>query len=223
MDSLDLRVILGAESLPPTTVVTPSGRSHSITRCLIRHDRHPDPVPRSAGCWAPNKPSIDFGGGPTFPEFVIVVLLERSGWEARWIKNWAGGIEPCVRPGESRPVPSSVADRIRPIQDAVPHFRGGGAWDILGWRGGEILFIESKQHRSSDRLRASQIAWMDAALERGFAASSFTIVEYDAPRLSRVAAGDARVDMDGKPEKSAAGTTESTRRPQRTPGDRAIE
>ena len=78
-------------------------------------------------------------------ELVIVRLLERQDWEARWLKNWTGGREMCIDVGRARPLPQDVGDMLRRIDRRAAIVTGGGAWDILAWRGGEYLCIESKR------------------------------------------------------------------------------
>jgi hypothetical protein len=59
----------------------------------------------------------------------------------------------------------------------------------MAWRADEHVFLESKQHHSGDRLRPSQILFLEAALEEGVPLDSFMIVAYDAgPRAARKAA-----------------------------------
>jgi len=54
---------------------------------------------------------------------------------------------------------------------------GGGCWDIFAWRGAEVVFVESKQHKQ-DRVRETQRIWLDSARAEGV--SSFAIVEWKA-------------------------------------------
>lgn len=181
ISSTDLAGILGTEARPDVVVQLPqSGREVSIRVQLRRETRHADPVPRAASCWAPNKPSIDFQGRPTFPEFVLVRLLEDAGWGARWIKNWAGGREFCADSDRAAELPLVAAEMFSAIHESAAELRGSGSWDVFAWRADEFLFIESKQHRSSDRLNDNQRIWLEAALHIGISAKSFAIIEYDA-------------------------------------------
>jgi hypothetical protein len=178
--AFELAQLLDADLRPAVKITTAAGRTVEVARYLRHEVRLPSPVQRTSRCWAPNKPAIDFAGQATFAELVVVGLLKRAGWDARWIKNWGTGIEPCVAPGHRLPIPDHVVRRTQPIHSSLPHLKGAGAWDVLGWRGDELLFIESKQFRSSDRLNANQVAWLEAACQLGFPGSSFAIVEYDA-------------------------------------------
>lgn len=204
----DLAHILGAESRPPTVVMLPrTNREVSIATYLRREIRAEWPIERVPSCWAPNKPAIVVDGRATWAEFAIVRALERSGWEARWIKNWTGGREFCIDVGRPSSLPATAADAFDRIHREAPALRGAGSWDVIVWRGSEYLFLESKQHRSSDRLNPNQRAWPEAALAVGMDAPSLAIVEYDAgppkaprPRASRdvVATSLARVDHGGR-------------------------
>lgn|GEM_PF-3242189 len=174
-------VILAAEVQAPIAVILPlSGREVLIRRFVRRDERHADPVPRAASCWAPNKPSIDFRGSRTLPEFVLVRLLEEAGWAARWAKNWAGGREFCSDVDRPKPLTPAAAQTFAAIHERAGALRGSGSWDVFAWRDGEYLFIESKQHRSSDRLNENQRAWLEAALDLGVSIDAFAVVEYDA-------------------------------------------
>ena len=174
---------LQAEHLPAIHLDLLSGREVDIRRLLRREVRSVAPIDRSANCWAPNKPALDFAGTATWAELVIVQLLEHHGWSGRWIKNWVGGREFCRRVGRPEPLPDAAAEVFSAVDRKAASATGGGAWDVFAWRGTDYLFIESKQHRSSDRLRPGQLAWLDAGLAVGIEPSHFVVVEYDAPQI----------------------------------------
>jgi hypothetical protein len=52
-----------------------------------------------------------------------------------------------------------------------------GAWNVFCWRDSEYLFAESKR-TGHDRIRDSQIAWLETALNLGLSPESFLIVEW---------------------------------------------
>jgi hypothetical protein len=180
---LDLATVLDAQERPDVGVTLPvSGAAVNIRSLLRNEQRASTVVERARSCWAPNKPALLFDGQSTWAEYVLVRLLERAGWDARWIKNWTGGREFCLdvdRPRDLPPAPAAVFARLhrRAVQ-----LRGAGSWDIFAWSGDDYRFLESKQHRSSDRLTPNQLAWLEAALDKGFAADQFAIVEYAVAR-----------------------------------------
>jgi hypothetical protein len=185
MTEIDLATVLEAEQLPEVKVVLPaSGSTVSVAAYLRREQRATRDVPRTRSCWAPNKPALAFEGVTTWAEYVIVRLLERSGWEARWIKNWSGGREFCTEPGRSRDLPQVPGNVFAALHRRAVQLRGAGSWDIFAWSGDDYLFLESKKHRSSDRLNSNQIAWLEAAIDEGFSSDQFAVVEYNVgPRL----------------------------------------
>jgi hypothetical protein len=188
---IDLASVLSATVLPDLGVVLPgSGRTVSIARFLRLEVRADSPIERTSSCWAPNKPAILLDGERTWAEFALVRLLERAGWEGRWIKNWTGGQEFCLDVDRTSPLPAVAATTFTRIHRQAAALRGAGAWDVFAWNGLDVLFIESKQHRSSDSLNPNQRAWLEAALEVGVSSSRFAVVEYDAGRpLQRPAPG----------------------------------
>jgi hypothetical protein len=181
---IDLAHVLNAQPRPPVQVVLlGSGTVVSIDSYLRREQRATEDVARTGSCWAPNKPALLFDGTTTWAEYVLVRLLERAGWDARWIKNWTGGREFCLDPGRPRTLPPGPAKVFTALHARATQLRGAGSWDIFAWSGDDYLFLESKKHRSSDRLNANQIAWLEAAIDEGFSPNQFAVVEYHvAPR-----------------------------------------
>jgi hypothetical protein len=95
---LNLADLLDAEARPETIARLPtSGRDVAIATYLRYETRAERPIERVRDCWAPNKPAILIDGDVTWAEFAIVRALERHGWGGRWIKNWTGGRQPCLR------------------------------------------------------------------------------------------------------------------------------
>ena len=181
MSAMDLAAILAAREGSPVEVALPaSGRTVAIRSYVRDEVRAATEIPRCPTCWAPNKPALAFEGTTTWAEFVIVRLLERAGWDARWVRNWTGGRQFCVDVDLQRALPPGPAEAFAAIHARAPQLRGAGTWDVFAWSGDDYLFLESKQHRSSDRLNANQVAWLEAAIDAGFGADQFAIVEYDA-------------------------------------------
>lgn len=103
--------------------------------------------------------------------------MERDGWNGVWVKNWGGRSFWSDVQKETK-LSSEADDLFRRIEKRVGG-RGGGCWDVFAWRGDEYLFIESKQHKSSDHIRLTQKHWIESALDEGAPLSSFAIVEWD--------------------------------------------
>jgi hypothetical protein len=120
----------------------------------------------------PNKVAVDLDGAALYPEFAVVRRLEAAGWGAAWRKNWHGAafwtdIAVVIEP------PRRVLDLFNRIAAVA----GAGAWDILAWKGDDVLFIESKQY-GSDKLTPNQRRWLEVALDQGIPLDAFAIYEY---------------------------------------------
>jgi len=175
----ELASLLAAEPLPPVSVELPDKTTVNMAHLLRREVRLLDPIPRQASCWAPNKPTLLVDGRPSWAEFAVVRALERGGWEARWIKNWVGGREPCIDVGRAEGMPPAAQAMFDRIDRHAASRTGGGAWDVFAWHGDTYLILESKKYRSGDALRPGQIAWLAAGLAVGLPIDAFAIVEYD--------------------------------------------
>ena len=178
MRSSQLETILDAREIG--TVTVPLSASAVDVRRLLRIERRlPTQMERARDCWAPNKPTLEFDGRATWAEYVLVRLLERAGWQARWVKNWTGGRQFCVDVGVPERLPDRAQAAFKRIDTRAASATGGGAWDIFAWKDSDFLILESKKYRSGDALRPGQIAWLGAALAEGFRPDQFVIVEYD--------------------------------------------
>jgi hypothetical protein len=168
-----LGLALGATSVRTVPVALQStGRLVQVPAYLRTETRWTDVLPPTHKT-IPNKPALEFEGAALYPEFVVLRLLERDGWGAAWLKNWGGtafwrDIGQVVEP----------SPRARSVFDQVSEQTGhAGAWDILAWRGREVLFVQSKPF-GHDRITAYQARWLDTALRMGIPLACFAIVEY---------------------------------------------
>ena len=110
--------------------------------------------------------------GGLYAEIALVRLLRRSGWDAVWIdayrnKRWR---EMPHREKEAR-FPDEQLRLYKAIRERVGR---GGCWDIWAWRGHRHLFIEAKR-LGSDRIRQSQVHWLEAAVSLGVPQNSFRV------------------------------------------------
>ena len=136
-----------------------------------------EPVTHTYG----NKAGLDSDGEAVFAELAILRLLEKDGYEGVWVdtfghgklwksmEDWKSRSE-CVLPDHAR----EVYERIVRENDG----RKRGCWDVLAWKNGAYLFVESKR-KGKDRMRANQFRWLDAALRAGLELSCFRVCEWD--------------------------------------------
>jgi hypothetical protein len=120
------------------------------------------------------KPLIELNGEMVFAELAILRSFQQAGWDGRWIDSFHHRYLTNYWPVPvSEPLPAKqqlVFDRIRSKAGGT-----GGCFDVFCWRGGELLFAESKWH---DRILKTQTQWLEAALDVGIPIESFLIVQW---------------------------------------------
>jgi hypothetical protein len=123
--------------------------------------------------WRGGKQVLDFGGAPLFAELVILRHFQAVGWNGAWIdtyrKRTLGGMT------ERAPLP----DERQRLLDTIYERTGSrhGCFDVFAWCGDAFVFAEAKRARQ-DRIRQTQVAWLDAAITLGVERSSLLIVEW---------------------------------------------
>ncbi len=158
------------------------------------HTRLGNPIPDVAGAivrfpqWTGPAFVDDFGrkggamveleGEHLFPELAVLRLLERQGWEGRWVTT-TGGKHGEIFKLMTRWVDAPRADqRHVPIEDAaarqlltgIAHAnkpaRFAGCWGVFAWRGGQYLFLECRRVAGAkiDPVKDKQVEWMRMAL-----------------------------------------------------------
>jgi hypothetical protein len=175
----DLAVALAPTDILEAAVDLPSRSRVQVPIYVRREVRWTGPVPAMFGS-VPNKEAFAFEGAPTYPELLVVQLLERGGWDAAWRKNWGGvaywrDIRDPVTPA---PLALAILEQVsRQAGHETP-------WDIVAWRGRELRLLVSRVG-SGERVSAYLANWLDAALRMGIPLGCFAIVNHRAERPRR--------------------------------------
>lgn len=128
------------------------------------------PLPDTSG----GKAVLEFNGFPVFAEIAILRCLEHAGWQGVWVDTYRKGYR--ITNDEFTSLPSEKLALLDQIYDKAQSC--SGCFDIFVWRGESILFAESKW-KGKDLIRATQLRWLDTALNIGHRVDSFLIVEWD--------------------------------------------
>lgn len=138
---------------------------------------------------------IDLDGEHLFAELAVLRLLEKDGWQGRWVNTYSGGGE--VWKYLTRWDDVVRADqKTRPIQDDEPRQllariagfnkprRYKGCWDVFAWRNGDVAFAECKRTtpKYADVVSKEQEEWVRSALFLGdprLTVDSFCFVQWD--------------------------------------------
>ena len=171
--TLSRRMTRIPQCLAPTceeAVLLQSGSTVQLPKAtpLFKAWRHDIPFDRYG-----RKAILDFRGEPLFAELVILRLFDEAGWDGVWVDTYRH----CFRVSVANRI-EIPKDKLRLLEEVYAAAGAkGGCFDVFVWRGDEIMFAESKR-AGRDRLRTSQLRWLDAALRRGLQACSFLVVEW---------------------------------------------
>ena len=121
------------------------------------------------------KAILEYNGRPAFAELIILWTLEEAGWDGMWIDSYRRKTRrEYWHASPVPPLPEVLRSRLGLIRNRIGPWRG--SWDVLAWKDNRFLFAESKR-RSRDRLRQTQLAFLEAALDHE-PLDSFLLVEW---------------------------------------------
>lgn len=138
---------------------------------------------------------VDLDGEHLFAELAVLRLLQRAGWDGRWVNTYGAHGEVWKYLTDWQDVPRAE-QRARPIQEAEPRQlitrianfnkprRYKGCWDIFAWRPERYAFVECKRiaPRNPDVTSREQEEWLRSALfigEPRLTLDSFCVVQWD--------------------------------------------
>lgn len=140
---------------------------------------------------------IDLDGEHLFPELAVLRVLERDGWNGRWVSTYSAGKEVWKYLTEWKDVPREE-QRTRPLEDAEPRQliariagfnkprRYKGCWDVFAWRDTEFAFFQCKRGapKDTDAISKDHQEWLRSAVyvgNRQVSEHSFCFVQWDYP------------------------------------------
>jgi hypothetical protein len=138
---------------------------------------------------------VELDGEHLFPELAVLRLLQKAGWNGRWVVTQGGGGEVWKYLTDWSDV-ARDQQRTRPIEDADPRQllariagfnkprRYRGCWDVYAWRDSEIAFVQCKRmaSRSADLINKDQQEWLRSSLyigDRRVTENSFCLLQWD--------------------------------------------
>ena len=138
---------------------------------------------------------VELDGEHLFAELAVLRILEKDGWQGRWVNTYGGGGEVWKFLAEWQDVPRAE-QKTRPIHDDAPRQllariagfnkprRYKGAWDVFAWRDSDFVFMQCKRTAPNDKdvLGKDQQEWFRSALYVGndeVSERSFCFVQWD--------------------------------------------
>lgn len=150
----------------------PSGREVDVPKTRPTFKRWW--VGEFAGDTYGNKPIVDVDGEALFAELAILRTYQKDGWEGVWVDTYRGKYRTSwVDDGVELP-----SHKKRLLQEV--YARAGsraGCFDVFCWNDDSVVFVESKRKRK-DRIRATQLRWLEAAISSRVTLDSLLVVEW---------------------------------------------
>ena len=115
---------------------------------------------------------------PLFAELIILRLLEDNGFKGVWVDTYRNKFWnklPCL----SKPILPD--NKLKEVYDNIYQIKGGrkaGCFDVIAYNEKEFVFIELKR-KQKDKIRHSQIEWLEAGLNLGYDNERFIIAEWE--------------------------------------------
>lgn len=125
-----------------------------------------------------NKPIVEYNNKPTFAELAVVEKISRDGVNAVWVDNFRRKFRNKL-PNEHQEIilPEQIKEQIDLIVQQNKSM--SGCWDIISWNERfEIKFYELKL-KAKDKIRNTQINFLQSAIAVGLKTSCFTIIEWE--------------------------------------------
>jgi hypothetical protein len=126
-------------------------------------------------------------GRPQFAEVAILRAFQSEGWQGRWLetypyrsnpRHWNAWHPDGPRAQEHLPITEEwVYERLQAIAAGNGN-AFSGCWDVVAWKNERLVFAESKKQKK-DRMRGTQLRWLEAALRCGCSVDDFLIVEWN--------------------------------------------
>lgn len=184
-----------ARVLLQTPITFPAGRMvHDVAGVFMRFPKWQG-QPFSDDFGKRSAAMVDVDGEHLFAELAVLRLLQRDGWDGRWVNTYGAHGEVWKYLTEWQDV-ARAEQRARPIQEPEPRQllarianfnkprRYKGCWDIFAWRGEAFAFVECKRvaPRNPDVVSKEQEEWLRSALFIGdprLSLDSFCFVQWD--------------------------------------------
>lgn len=173
MESLFAR----ASSVDVVECALPSGRVVPLRRLTIRFGQaSPDRLPEgSLPSTYTAKPLVTFHGAAMFGELAVLRWLEVDGWEGVWLDTTHA--RRCWREMPTRSDPVVLPPAAQRRYDAVVAANGGrasGTFDVMAWRGAQIIFVEYLG--AHERMGRNAPRWIESALTAGVSPNDLLLV-----------------------------------------------
>ena len=124
------------------------------------------------------KTILELNNEPLFAELLVLRLLENKGFKGAWVDSFRNKFWQSLPQFST---PTLIDKNLQEIYDKIYEAKGGrkaGCFDVIVYNGNEFIFIELKR-KGKDKIRLTQIDWLEAALKLDLDKQNFIIAEWD--------------------------------------------
>ncbi|MFZ4741692.1 MAG: VRR-NUC domain-containing protein [Bacteroidales bacterium] len=123
-----------------------------------------------------NKTILDFNGNPLFAELFALRTFKEKGFSGVWADTYRRTFRTELPEKKETKIslPIFVTEKLNKIN---PNGKLSGTWDLILWKEEELKFVELKR-QGKDRIRQTQIEFLERALKNGIPIENFEIFEW---------------------------------------------
>jgi hypothetical protein len=124
-----------------------------------------------------NKPVLEFNGVPVFAELYALREYKENGFDGVWADSYRNRFRTEL-PEKNEPkisLPEFVNEKLNKIN---PNGKLSGTWDLILWKNEKLKFVELKRQKK-DKIRQTQIDFLERAIRNGIGIENFEIYEWE--------------------------------------------
>lgn len=124
-----------------------------------------------------NKPVLIYKGEPLFAELYALKFYQNRGYNGVWADTYRRTFRTKLPEKQLKIIvlPDFIKTKLSEIN---PNGKLSGTWDLILWKGNYLKFIELKR-KGKDKIRSTQIDFLERALKCGYKLSDFEIFEWE--------------------------------------------
>ena len=123
-------------------------------------------------------PQVMHEGDALFPELALLSLFKKEGWSGAWADT-AHRKFFTIMPNKSKGLTLDTY-----VSQTLARISGNCApgrcecWGLVIWQGKTLLFVETRETPTNDRIGKARLEWLRAALRSGLSQSQFMVVDW---------------------------------------------
>lgn len=124
-----------------------------------------------------NKPVLNYNGKPLFAELYALKMYKDQGYDGVWADTFRKIFRTELPENHTDEIllPKIIKNKLSKIN---PDGKMSGTWDLILWKKNQLKFVELKR-KGKDKIRSTQIEFLEKAINCGLQARNFEIFEWE--------------------------------------------